>query len=343
MTIMRDKSLNNILIIQTAYLGDVILATGLIEKINEHFPEATIDFLLRQGYESLFDKHPRINEVIVFEKHNRKLWNLLRLIKKVRTRKYDMVINVQRYYSSGLVTILSRSMLRVGFKKNPFSFLFDQKVSHDFDGSHEIERNHELIEWFTDNQPARPKLYPSVSNYKNIEKYTSRAYICVAPAAIWFTKQFPEAGWIELINSIGGDTDIYIIGGIEDEALGQRIGAGVTRQVKNLCGKLSLLDSAALMKGAIVNLVNDSAPLHIASSMDAPVAVIYCSTQPSLGFGPLSTTAEIIQIKDKLSCRPCSDHGLKSCPEGHFDCAMKIDLKPLIAYVNERINTSGKN
>ena len=89
--------MGNILIIQTAFLGDVILATGLVEKINIYFPEAKIDFLLRKGYESLLDNHPKINDVIAFDKARHKIRNLYHIIRKVRRKKYDLVINVQRY------------------------------------------------------------------------------------------------------------------------------------------------------------------------------------------------------------------------------------------------------
>jgi len=85
-----------------------------------------------------------------------------------------------------------------------------------------------------------------------------------------------------------------------------------------------------LMKGAILNYVNDSAPLHLASAMDAPVAAVFCSTVPQFGFGPLSSFKRIIQIKESLTCRPCGLHGFNDCPKGHFDCAFKIDTMQLV-------------
>ena len=80
-----------------------------------------------------------------------------------------------------------------------------------------------------------------------------------------------------------------------------------------------------------MNYVNDSAPMHIGSAMDAPVTAIYCSTVPEFGFGPLSTNSRILQTDENLSCRPCGLHGYTSCPKGHFDCASKINMEELIA------------
>jgi heptosyltransferase-2 len=92
----------------------------------------------------------------------------------------------------------------------------------------------------------------------------------------------------------------------------------------NLAGSLSLLESAELMRGATMNYVNDSAPMHLCSSVNAPVTAIFCSTIPSFGFGPLSENSRIIETKEELPCRPCGLHGFKTCPKGHFLCAESI-------------------
>ena len=87
------------LIIQTAFTGDVILATSVVEKLHQYFPDASIDFLLRKGNESLFDQHSYIHEVITWDKKKNKFSNLLRIISKVRKTRYDYVINLHRFAS----------------------------------------------------------------------------------------------------------------------------------------------------------------------------------------------------------------------------------------------------
>jgi ADP-heptose:LPS heptosyltransferase len=94
---------------------------------------------------------------------------------------------------------------------------------------------------------------------------------------------------------------------------------------------LSFLASAALQQKAFLNYVNDSAPLHFCSAVNAPVVAIYCSTVPVFGFGPLSTQSFIVETQQKLSCRPCGLHGKKECPLGHFNCAKTIANNQLIA------------
>ena len=98
-------------------------------------------------------------------------------------------------------------------------------------------------------------------------------------------------------------------------------------------GDLSYLQSAALMSRAVMNYVNDSAPLHFASAMNAPVTAVYCSTIPEFGFGPVSDVQNIVEVEEKLSCRPCGLHGYSSCPLGHFKCAMDIQEGQLLKTV----------
>src|SRR4051812_40135305 len=95
------------LIIQTSFIGDVILATSVAEKLHQKLPDAKIDFLLRKGNESLLENHPFINDVLIWNKKENKLSNLFKVISKVRKNKYDYVINLHRFASSGLITAFS--------------------------------------------------------------------------------------------------------------------------------------------------------------------------------------------------------------------------------------------
>ena len=321
--------MNKFLVIQTAFLGDVILATAVVEKLRASFPDANIDFLVRKGNEELLAEHPTINKLLIFDRKN-KLSSLLGIIKELRESRYDVVINLHRFGSSGLICGLSGAKVRIGFDKNPFSFMCTKTVKHNIgDGTHEVERNHELIKELTNEQPAKPKLYPGEEDIQKMAIYKTESYICIAPASIWYTKQLPKEKWIELIVQKGGKG--YMIGSDGDAELCEGIltDAGEIN-FKNLAGKLSLLETASLMKDAAMNYVNDSAPMHIASAMNASVTVVYCSTIPDFGFGPLSDNSKIVETEMELDCRPCGLHGYKACPKGHFDCAKSISIEQLL-------------
>ena len=326
------------LVIQTAFIGDVILATGVIEKLHKFFPEATIDFLVRKGNESLFTNHPYLHEVLVWDKKQKKLPNLWRMLMKIRTRKYDKVINIHRYATTGLLTGFSNAKEKIGFNKNPLSILFDTPVTHAFsdkdssaEARHEIERNNDLLRHFTDDIAYPPVLYPSPSDFEHVARFKNNSYICVAPASVWFTKQYPKEKWITFINALPAHLPVYLLGAPGDKPLAEEILSNCQgKLVTNLCGSLSFLQSAALMKDAVMNFVNDSSPMHLASSVNAPVTAVYCSTVPAFGYGPLSEKRFIVEREEPLYCRPCGLHGYKQCPEGHFKCALEIRDEQLL-------------
>lgn len=318
--------MKNILVIQTAFLGDVILATSLIEKIKICFPDATISMLVREGNESLLKGHPFLKEVLVWKKKSGKTKSLISIVKEVRQRKYDTVINLQRFLSSGLITFFSGADEKIGFNKNPVSFTFNHTLEHVIgDGSHEVERNAKLIDQWCKGETPRPKLYPSVSDYESVKNYKKEKYVTMAPASVWMTKQLPVAKWTEMVAQSNNGIKIYLIGAPGDHALCQQIieASGNTSAI-NLAGKMNLLQTAALMKDAEMNYVNDSGPLHISSAMNAPVTAFFCSTIPAFGFGPLSSTSVIIETKEILECRPCGLHGKTKCPLDHFKCGTTI-------------------
>jgi ADP-heptose:LPS heptosyltransferase len=87
-----------------------------------------------------------------------------------------------------------------------------------------------------------------------------------------------------------------------------------------------------------MNYVNDSAPMHFASAVNAPVTAVYCSTIPEFGFGPLSDNSHVVEIDKPLYCRPCGLHGYSSCPEKHFRCALEIENDQLMVTLQDRFS-----
>lgn len=115
------------LIIQTAFIGDVVLSTALIEKLHQYYPEAKIDFLVRKGNESLLSEHPYLHETLVWDKKKNKYRNLIKLLRRIRKSKYDKVINVQRFAATGFLTAFSGAKQSIGFDKNPGVLSFQKK------------------------------------------------------------------------------------------------------------------------------------------------------------------------------------------------------------------------
>lgn len=339
--------MQKVLIIQTAYIGDVILATSLIKKINELSPSTQIDFLLRSGNESLIKDSEKVTNTYVWNK-KKKYQSLLTITKKIRREKYDVVFNIQRFFNSGLFTILSGAKTKIGFDKNPLSFLFTHRIKHliphksiDDTFLHEVQRNAALLTpVFSEYKISSAKQLPleltfNKDDESHINKLTKNIgdYLVVAPSSVWFTKQFPKEKWEDFLEKVPTNIQVFLIGAPQDyDFLEALVGSSPTRH--NMAGKLSLLQSAILMKKALRVFVNDSAPLHLASAVQANTTAIFCSTSTDFGYFPLSINSVVIEEKLNLDCRPCGLHGKKQCPLQHFNCARSIEVEELLKTID---------
>ncbi|MEM9932077.1 MAG: glycosyltransferase family 9 protein [Bacteroidota bacterium] len=317
-----------ILIIQTAFIGDLILATPIIEKMARFYPDYGLDILVRKGNESLLVEHPHIRNVIIWNKKEDKYKNWWQILKQIQKERYEYLINVQRFFSTGMLAMLSRAKHIIGFDKNPLSFSFTSAIKHEIgQGKHEVERNLSLISALTDDSFQRPVLHPPTASVEKVAPYQQEPYVCMAPTSVWFTKQMPAQKWVELISMIPASYTVYLLGAPSDHEACENIRrAAAHSSVVNLAGKLSLIDSVQLISLAAMTYVNDSAPMHMASSVNAPTTAFFCSTVPSFGFGPLADIAFLAETNRDLSCRPCGLHGKKACPLAHFDCGYHISF-----------------
>lgn len=321
------------LIVQTAFIGDVILATALLEQLHAARPNAVLDVLVRRGNEGLLAGHPFLNDVLTWDKKVAKYRNLCRILTLVRARQYDVILNLQRFGATGLLTALSKAKQTIGFAKNPFSRFFTHCVDHRYEpGLHEIDRNAGLLRPLGIHGPSpMPRLYPSPDDYAVARSYQHKPYVCIAPTTVWFTKQYPAERWAELIQALPNELTVYLLGAPADVATGETIRSlsGREGRVVNLAGRMNLMRSAALHEGAVMNYVNDSAALHLCSAMNAPTTAVFCSTVPEFGFGPLADGSRVVQTPERLDCKPCGVHGRASCPLGHFRCAWGIPVADL--------------
>lgn len=334
-----EQPVKNILVIQTAFIGDVIMTTPLFAGIRKVYPQAGIDVVVNSKHTQLLDNNPHIRRVLGFNKSGRKILNLLMLIRSIRRENYDLALSMQIHLSSSLMMFLGGIPRRIGSARQRMltrPVVFPK-------GLHIRKRAVMLLrELKEDDYDLQTRLYPSQEDHQQASQFLKKSEgfrIGIAPGSVWETKKWPMANYVEVIAGLPDHMSVYLIGGgKEDELLCEEIvRQNPGRTIINTAGKLSLLQSAALIGQLDLVLCNDSAPLHMANAMETPVFGIFGPTVKRFGCYPYRVDDKMIEID--LYCRPCSKHGGKVCPEGHFRC-MK-DIAPS-RVLSEITNFAGK-
>lgn len=296
--------------------------SSMVESIANQISDVEIHVLVRSGHGSLYTNHPNVGKVWEFDKRKKKLQNIFELGKLLKKESFNVVFNCHRYASSGLIACLTGVKTIIGFKKNPLSVFFNKSVSHELkSGWHELDRNHLLLKAFWPGLKLfPPKLYPTWLQKQKAENIMNgNDFIIIAPSSVWYTKQYPIEGWRKLIARLSS-FKIILIGVKSDFETCEKIAKGFDN-VASLAGQLNLLESVALIAKAQKVYACDSAPTHMASSVNVETHTVFCSTTSEFGFGPVSNNSFIHQTNEKLDCRPCGIHGKKECPLGHFKCS----------------------
>ena len=326
------------LVIQTAFLGDVVLTTPLLEVLaTRHGP---VDIVTTPAAASLVETHPAVRRVIPYDKRgaDRGLTGLVRMARTLRAGRYDVAYLPHRSLRSAALAWLAGIHKRVGFEDG-WRALYTEQRGRPKQG-HEIDRLLALGGIETASR-ARPSVRITTADRAATEDVLRaqgihEPFVALAPGSIWGSKRWPY--YRELATRLAERASIVTVGGPEDAVLGEQVvkavedGGGRWRSV-NTCGKLSLRQSAELIRRAAVLVTNDSAPLHLAQAVETPTVAIFGSTIPAFGFGPRGPRDVVVELAG-LSCRPCSAHGPPACPLGHHRCMRDIPVERVLAAID---------
>ncbi|HSD30408.1 MAG TPA: lipopolysaccharide heptosyltransferase II [Gemmatimonadales bacterium] len=327
------------LVIQTAFLGDVVLTTPLLVVLAErHGP---VDVVTTPAAAPLLATHPAVRRVFPYDKRqaDRGFAGLRGLARRLRAERYAVAYLPHRSLRSAALARLARIPRRVGYADG-WRSLYTETRPRPRHG-HEIDRLLALVEG-TSPQGVRPTLQLVASDVARAEAELRAASVAppfatVAPGSIWGSKRWPY--FAALARRLAQRVDVVLLGGPDDAALAEAIvaaaatGAGAHRVV-SLCGRLSLRESAAVIREATVLVTNDSAPLHFAQAVETPTVAIFGPTIPAFGFGPRGPRDIVVGL-DGLACRPCSPHGPAACPLGHHRCLQGVSVDDVLRAMEE--------
>ena len=328
------------LIVQTAFIGDVILATPLAEALHRLGP-CEVHFMAIPAARNLLENNPHVQKVLIYDKRgkHRGLRGMAQQVRLLRRDRYHAAFVPHRSLRSALLVALARIPNRIGFNNSAGAFLFTRKVN--YLRKHEVDRNLDLLRPLG-NKPRglKPKVVWDAGDALHVHQMTKavpadRSWIAFASGSVWATKRWPAERYGELAHRLIRDfgVSVFLIGGEMDRELCNRIQAMAGEGCINTAGMLTLRQSAALLDRCEVLVSNDSAPVHLAVATRCKVIAIFGPTAPDFGFAPFGEGHEIVERK--LACRPCSIHGSHRCPIGTHACMMEIQVGEVLERVEK--------
>jgi heptosyltransferase-2 len=318
------------LVVQTSFLGDMVLTTPLLAHLARSRP---VDVVSTKAGMVLLANNPAVREILVYDKRaaDSGVRGFARLVSALRQRRYDSAYHAQGSLRSGALTFAAGVRDRVGFSSSSGRAFYTTRIAP-IDNTHHAAR---LLSLGTrdpmrpvSNGEIRPHLYPGIIERAQVDAVLGPAaagarLIALAPGSVWATKRWPY--FPDLARDLIAQTDaqIVVVGGEADRALALEIVGATKGQAIDATGRLSLLASADLIGRSAVLVTNDSSPLHLASAMDTPTIAVFGPTVPEFGFGPLAERA-VVMGHAELACRPCDRHGPQRCPLGHWRCMREM-------------------
>ncbi len=313
-----------ILIVKPSSLGDVIHALPFLKAVKDSFPGARVDWVISKSLKGLLEDNPLIHELIVFDKDSwKEIKNLPGTISEIKglrkilkSKRYDMVIDLQGLLRSGLITFLTPASMKVGFKqaREGSHYFYNLKIP----GNGAVHAVDKCLEVATVIGAKSKKIeFPLFLDMKARERVARLIdnipeYVVIAPSARWATKRWPAGNFSSLIKRISlpciiagsrGDSEIAreIIRGIQNTEQGTR-----TATTVNLCGRTSLKELVVLIDGAKAVVSNDSGPMHIAAALNKPLVAIFGPTDPAKT-GPYGyqENRNMKVIRTSVPCSPC--------------------------------------
>ncbi|MCB9218471.1 MAG: lipopolysaccharide heptosyltransferase II [Ignavibacteriales bacterium] len=335
------KNIKKILVVQTAFIGDVILVTPLLRALNDLFPNSQIDIMVTPQTSNILNNNPNINSIIIFDKKKNKLKASLKVLRQLKLIKYDIVFTPHSSITTAILIFLAGIPIRVGFDRWSARWLLTHKVKH-LANVHKIKKILNLLSPFTDREYSmQTELFPTKEMIENALsivgdlKLNSKKLIALAPGSNWFTKRWPKEYYKQLAEKLNKlNFGLIFIGSKDEENLCEEIKPD--EKSINLAGKLSLLESAAVVELCDIMICNDSGALHIADAVKTDVISFFGPTVKSIGYFPYRENDKVLEVE--LDCRPCSSHGTNKCPLEHHNCMKMIEPDFVVQEVIKRFS-----
>lgn len=340
---MQNEHIQHILIIRFSSFGDIVLTTPLIRVLRKRFPDANIDFVVKQEFAEVVQTNPHLSTVYPYPAGTG-LRGLFRLAQQLRPNQYDLCIDIHRNFRSYFLRFLLRPTFTATFKKYLLKriLLVKTGINRYADIVQVPARYLDSVKSFgVVNDGQGLEVFPTVQHEAKVKAIFEQEQLIEQDLAIGFgpiaahsLKQWPLEKFVQLGRQLvqRHQARILLFGGPADVEQGRTIASQLPNNPILLCGRLSLLESAVALRRCALFVGNDTGTVHLAAAMQRPIVVLFGPTVEEFGFYPYGTDATV--ISKALPCRPCTHTGKGRCKiqETHA-CMRRIEVEEVCAAV----------
>jgi lipopolysaccharide heptosyltransferase I len=305
--------MRDVLVIKPSALGDIIQSTCILPMIRKHSPDARISWLVFKHNSDILINHPLIDHLFIADRHANFFSQIRHLGREMRRHRFDLVIDLQSLFRSGLFSLLSGGKRRVGYANGQEGSTLFYTETYDIPtrSMHAVDGYIKLCEALG-MESAGQVDFPLPINKDNRKKVRQllsgfpddRPLITISPSARWATKCWPERHFASLGDWLIVETGakIALVGSPDEQDVAKRVSAAMKYPVLDLTGRLSLLEVGALLEMSDLFVGNDSGLMHMASATKTRTVAIFGPTDPRRTgpYNPLATT-----VQADLECMPC--------------------------------------
>lgn len=321
-----------ILIIRLSSLGDVVLTLPTLSALKTAWPGVHITLLVKKSFAPLFVGHPSIDEIAVFE--NRGFWGW---VKEIRRRRFDLVVDLHGTFRSRVWSALSGAHRRVCYDKRAWQrrLLVWFKKPSDRLSEGVVERYLECVRPLGVSVPDMvPRLFVSPSQRlpDDIERMLGPGpFIGVAPGALHATKRWPSDRFAQSADLLSKELNlpVVLLGSKSDVPAVENVFRTLESPAISVAGLTSIRDLPVILSRCRLVLTNDSGALHVSAALGISTVAIFGPTVKPFGFFPKGDWTKVVEATG-LACRPCSLHGSKTCPQGHFRCMTDVTVEQVV-------------
>ena len=338
----------NILIVKLSAIGDVIHALPVSYALRRKFPDAHITWVVEPTAYEIVKHNPCVDEVILFQKKAFKTMkgfreNFKPLYKQLHQRRYDISIDLQGLFKSLAVVLTANAKRKIGYvDMREGSNLISKPIKGSHHSGHIVDRYLDTVKILgcdtdniifpLENTAEETEYVNTLLQSRNIDETTK--FIAFAVGTNWVNKCWPTKNFARLSDLLAKHnlSSVLIGFGKNDEHKAAEIMQNSNaKNIVNLVGKTSLMQTAALLKKSQAVVGGDTGNLHLAAALNIPAIMLMGPTDPVRN-GPYRQMHNVILTGHdcdgcwKRTCRKNIDCLSAVKPEQALEKILKIEM-----------------